>query len=170
MAKPLDEWTDAKLQALVDNYRRNGVEEGGVYPLSELLLEQRRRLVPEVPVTRVVDCILELSRKSRDGLVTYGEVHAELFPGQEWLGNASQRKMSLILDRVIGFCVEKKLPLVSVLVVRQSPRRLDPSAKTHIVSTAKSLAFDVGDSETFLQRQVEEALALARSGEDHGSD
>ncbi|MCQ4191274.1 hypothetical protein [Methylocystis suflitae] len=72
--------------------------------------------------------------------------------------------MSKILDGVIGYCVDKGMPLVSVLVVRQSNRCLDSSAKKEIVHVANSLGVDVGDSETFLDRQIEAAKELARRG------
>ena len=119
--KLLPEWTDAELQNLADNYERRGVVVGGPYPLSDILLEQRHRLAPpEAPVARVFDIILDQSRRSADGLTTYGELYAELFPGKEWLGNAPRALISKILDGVIGYCVDKGMPLVSVLVVRQS--------------------------------------------------
>ena len=163
--KLLPEWTDAELQNLADNYERRGVVVGGPYPLSDILLEQRHRLAPpEAPVARVFDIILDQSRRSADGLTTYGELYAELFPGKEWLGNAPRALISKILDGVIGYCVDKGMPLVSVLVVRQSNRCLDPSAKKEIVRVAKSLGVDVGDSETFLDRQIEAAKELARRG------
>jgi hypothetical protein len=68
------------------------------------------------------------------------------------------------VDDVIGYCVDKGMPLVSVLVVRLSNRCLDPSAKKEIVRVAKSLGVDVGDSDTFLDRQIEAAKELARRG------
>ena len=115
--KLLPEWTDAELQNLADNYERRGVVVGGPYPLSDILLEQRHRLAPpEAPVARVFDIILDQSRRSADGLTTYGELYAELFPGKEWLGNAPRALISKILDGVIGYCVDKGMPLVSVLV------------------------------------------------------
>jgi hypothetical protein len=69
--------------------------------------------------------------------------------------------MSKILDSVIGFCVDKGLPLVSVLVVRKSPRRLDDLAKEEIVRVAKSLGVKVVDEGVFFEEQVAASKAFA---------
>ncbi|PWB89802.1 hypothetical protein C5688_13245 [Methylocystis sp. MitZ-2018] len=82
--------------------------------------------------------------------------------GVHWLFIEQARQAAV--GGVIGYCVDKGMPLVSVLVVRQSNRCLDPSAKKEIVRVAKSLGVDVGDSDTFLDRQIEAAKELARRG------
>lgn len=159
---PLGEWSNEQIQNLIDNYMARGVEVGGVYPLSELHLEQRRRLCPSVTISQVVDIICEHSRESHDGLTTYGEVFAKLFPCEKWIGNEPRSRMSKILDSVIGYCVDKGLPLVSVLVVRKSPRRLDSLAEEEIVRVAKSLGINVIDEGAFFKEQVSASKAFAK--------
>lgn len=161
--KPLSEWRDEDIESLINNYRARDKTEGGHYTLAELLLEQRRRLCPSVSVSKVVDLICEQSRKSHDGLTTYGELFAELFPGEKWIGNEPRSRMSKILDSVIGYCVDKGIPLISVLVVRKSPRRLDDLAKEEIVRVAKSLGVKVVDEGAFFEEQVAASKTFAKN-------
>jgi len=141
---PITDLTDDELEALIGNYRRLGVTEGGIYSLSEALLEQRRRIKTLVPVPQVFDAILELSGQSPDGLITYIDLWKALFPGVAWKGNASVTQIAKVLAQVIGYCVDKGAPIVTTLVVRKQTRKLDQSAIENIYSESKDFGLDVG--------------------------
>lgn len=155
--------SDVQLQSLIDNYRRNGVTEGGTYPLGEALLEQRRRVPTPVPIATVFDHILALSAQSPDGLLTYGDLWKVCFPGKPWVGNAPRAIVAKLLYRVIGYCVDKGTPIITTLVVRKSPRRLDPSAVKNIYEECREFGVDVGDlgPEKFCELQAIASRELA---------
>ncbi len=154
--------SDKQLENMVVNYRKNGVREGGPYPLSEVLLEQRRRIPTPVPIADIFDRILELSRRSTDGLLTYGELWESCFPGKPWRGNQPRTIIAKMLSRVIGYCVDHHLPIVTTLVVRKSPRRLDPSAIQNIYVECQEFGLDVGGArpEEFCEHQASASKAL----------
>jgi hypothetical protein len=161
----IESLSDIQLQNLVDNYRNRGVCDGGPYPLSEALLEQRRRIPTPVPIGDIFNRILELSSGSTDGLLTYGELWESCFPSKPWRGNQPRTIIAKMLSRVIGYCVDRHLPIVTTLVVRKSPRRLDPSAVQNIYAECKEFGLDVGDAgpEEFCEQQAAASKALAAS-------
>jgi hypothetical protein len=157
--------SDIQLQNLVDNYRDKGVSDGGTFALREVLLEQRRRIPTPVPIDEIFNHILKLSSRSTDGLLTYGELWKAFFPNRPWTGNHPRKVVGKMLARVIGYCVDHHLPIVTTLVVRNSPRRLDPLAVQNIFSECKDFGLDVGDvgPEKFCEHQTAASKALAAS-------
>lgn len=137
-------------------YLKHGRTEGGVYTLAEVKLEMRRRSPNPFGVRETAAKILELSAASSDGLTTYGDLWRAFRPSEPWKGNASVAIMSGALDRVIAYCVDNRLPIISVLVVRTGSRALSDQAVQNIYEEVKSLGVDVGlDAAAFVREQAE---------------
>ena len=147
------DWTSEQIDTLVQRYRQRGITEGGKFTLSELLLEQKRRTPSKFGGVEVVTGIIELARKSPTGLITYGDLYRYLSGGLPWKGNATQSEMSRALDLGIHHCVQNSLPILTVIVVRQSGK-LAPDAVQGIYDECKELNVDVGISpELFVKKQ-----------------
>jgi len=147
---------------MIDRYRGAGLVEGGKYPLRDLLLEQLRRKPALFPPRELARKIISSSRQSKDGLVTYGELWKAFLPHRPWEANNSRRIMANALSRVIAYCVDHRLPIITVLVVRQSPRLLSGDAIQNIYDESRQLGVDVGhDSAAFVEGQRIKALALS---------
>ena len=155
--------SDKQIENLINNYRARGLAEGGKYSLSEARLEQQRRIATDVPIDQIFSRILELSRESADGLMTYGELWDSIYPNRGWKGNYALAIMANILGKVIGYCIDHGFPIVTTLVVRQSPRRLDQRAVDNIFSEVKELGSDVGaqSAESFCEKEAAASKALA---------
>src|ERR1700675_1560273 len=120
----IESLTDDQLENFAANYRRNKRTQGGKYSLSEILLEQRRRSPSPFGTREVAAKILELARQSNDGFLTYGELWRSFRPDSPWSGHGTQQIVAQSLFRVIGYCVRHQLPIITVLVVRGTSRRL----------------------------------------------
>ena len=154
--------TDPQIASMIRNYRKAGRETGGIYSLSELLLEQRRRTPSIFPTRELAQKIVAMSRQSPDGLVTYGELWSSCLPDRPWEGNNSRRIMANALSRVIAYCVDNNLPVMTVLVVRQSPRALSDDAIRNIYDESRQLGIDVGhEPRAFVERQRQSAIELS---------
>ena len=68
---PISDLTDDQLDNMESNYRGAKKIEGGIYSLSEILLEKLRRKPSPFGVVEVARKIVELASISKDGLVTY---------------------------------------------------------------------------------------------------
>jgi hypothetical protein len=160
----IKEWTDDKIQTLIDRYHKKDIVAGGVYSLRELLLEQMRRKQDQIQPRDVAAKIINLAGAAKDGVVTYGELWHEFWPTKEWKGNYSKKIMSNLLDTVIAYCVTNHLPLVSMLVVRQDSREIADNAIKHIAIQCKELGIDVGLlPERFVKEQMKLSKALSLS-------
>lgn len=158
----ISDLTDKQIESVVARYRTAGLTEGGKYSLSDLLLEQRRRKPTIFPPRDVAQTIIEKSRSSPDGLVSYGEIWNAFLPDRPWEANNSRRIVADALFRVIGYCVENGLPILTVLVVRKSERRLSSEAVEHIYRESRELGVEVGgDPLAFVTREREKALQLS---------
>lgn len=156
--------TDKQLAAMIANYRSSGVTTGGRWPLTELLLEERRRKPTAFPPHDVAAAIIKLSQASPDGLVSYHDIWRTFLPDEPWKGNNPRRILADALYRVIGYCVDHGLPVLTVLVVRKNERRLSPEAVQHIYSESRDLGIEVGtDPAAFVAREREKALHLSAS-------
>lgn len=153
---------DKQLHSMISNYRSSGAVEGGRWPLSELLLEERRRKPTKFSPRDVAAAIVLLSRASPDGLVSYHDVWKTFLPDTPWRGNNPRRIMADALYRVIGYCVTHGLPILTVLVVRKSERRLSPEAIENIYRESRELGVEVGnDPIGFVAQEREKALSLS---------
>lgn len=154
-------WNDKQIASVIERYRKRGLTEGGPFSLSELLMEQRRRIKTEIPTVALVRKIVELARGSADGLVTYKELWTAFRPDEEWVGNKSQQIMGNALARVVEYCVRHQLPVLTVLVVKTGSRKLDPKAVSNICNDARDLGVTVGPDEgRFIDEQQEAARAV----------
>jgi hypothetical protein len=165
-----------QLAAMIANYRSAGATQGGRWPLSELLLEERRRKPTAFSPRDVASTIVRISRTSSDGLVSYHDIWKAFLPDQPWRGNQPRRIIADALYQTIGYCVDHGLPVLTVLVVRKNERRLSPEAVQHIYRESRELGVDVGgDQMAFIEREREkarklsiDALPLAAHGEADG--
>lgn len=160
---------DRGLKAMIANYEKRGVTEGGKYSLAECLLERMRRKESPIPHVELARAILRRAKESGDGRVTYLDLWKEFRPGVEWKGNASIRDVGQSLSRVIEYCVRNGLPLITVLVVQTGSRRLAPSAIQAIYDDARKLGVNVGAVPgEFVEKETVRSLELI--GEDLPAD
>jgi hypothetical protein len=158
----IEDLSDRAIQSVVQRYRAQGKTEGGPYSLSELLLEQRRRKPSKLPIDEVSRFIISRSKKSPDGLVTYKEIWEHFRPGQVWMGHGSQSVVKDALFRVVGYCAEHRLPVLTVLVVQTQSRKLSDSAVENIYRECKELGVDVGlVPRDFVKRETERSRLLS---------
>ena len=158
----LSSWGDDKIERMIANYREKGVTEGGVVSLAELLVAQRRRIKSEIDTVALAKAIVTNAKAAADGLTTYKDLWTQFRPGESWVGNKSQQIMGKALSRVVGYCVDHRLPILTVLVVQSGSRTLDPKAVANIVNDARDLGVEVGpEPEKFIERQRELARAVA---------
>lgn len=159
--------SDEELVNFMQNYRNAGKTEGGKYSLTELYAEELRRKGKSYSGEDVVKKILELSKMSGDGLVTYKQVWSSFCPDREWKGNSTQNEVANMLFSAIYYCAslkEKSFPIVTSLVVRQTSRKADKAAKQNIFDTARNCGIDTGhDVEAFYKAQMAASCQLARS-------
>jgi hypothetical protein len=133
----IEDLTDDQFENFAENYRRNKRTEGGKYSLSEILLEQRRRSPSPFGTREVAAKIIELARQSEDGFLTYGELWRSFCPDLPWSGHGTQQIVAQSLYQVIGYCVQHHLPIITVLVVRGTSRRLSSEAVQNIYEECK---------------------------------
>lgn len=157
----ISEFSDRELDNLITNYRKSGKEEGGVYALAEVRLEKARRIKSPFPPRDVAKVIVESAQQSDDGNVTYKEIWLAFRPDDDWMGNMSQTEVGNALGRVIAWCVDNQLPILSTLVVRSDSRKHTAQAEQNIYDEAKNLGVDVGiHPRMFVQGQAEKARKL----------
>ena len=156
----LGSWDVDKIKRMIANYEGKGATEGGIFPLSKLHLELRRRIKSDISPVELAHSIVARAAAASDGLVTYKELWTEFRPGKEWVGNKSQQIMGNALSRVVGYCVRNGLPILTALVVKTGSRTLDPAAVANICNEARTLGVTIGpEPDRFIDRQRE----LARS-------
>jgi hypothetical protein len=144
-----------------DRYRRAQKTEGGIYSLSEVLLEQMRRKLGIFGGREGAAKIIEMAGRSADGFVTYLELWKAFRPDVTWEAYKSLRPISDSLDRVIHYCVTNRLPILTVLVVRTDNRRLSSQAVKNIFNSCRELGVDVGfDPKEFVDKQIELSRAV----------
>jgi hypothetical protein len=164
---PIQQLSDQQLENMAANYRRSNRTEGGIYSLREVLLEQRRRSPCPFGTRELAAKILESSRASNDGFVTYGELWQSFRPHSPWSGHATQQIVANGLTRVLGYCVQNHLPMITVLVVRGENRQLSDAAVKNINDECKELGVDAGlNPRAFVEREIEKSKAFARASHD----
>ena len=157
---PISDLTDDQLDRFEANYRQRNKTEGGIYSLSEILLEKKRRRPCEFGVREVAAKIIELAAASEDGLVAYSDIWSA-FRTDPWTGHKSLTIISDALDRVIHYCVINRLPILTVLVVQKHARTLSGQAIENIYEACKDLGVDAGlDPTTFVKREIERSRSV----------
>jgi hypothetical protein len=161
MPRAIEDLSPDELKRFITNYEREQKTEGGIYPLSELLVERLRRTdTPRVPQD-VFRFILESAAASPDGKTTYQDVWGFLHPGTPWKGNYSIKIVGSTLGAVIAYSVRHRLPIVSTLVVQSMTRRLSDRAVQNIYDECKSYGVDVGlVPGEFVARETERATQI----------
>lgn len=157
----IEDLTNEQLKTLEENYVRANKTEGGKYSLYEVRVERRRRSPSPFETRQVAQKIIEMARNAPDGLVTYGAIWKAFRPNEKWVGHNPRSIMSNTLGRVISYCVRNRLPILTVLVVQASTKRLSPEAIKNICEECQSLGVDIGpDRQTFVDQQAAAARAL----------
>ncbi|MEO5705821.1 MAG: hypothetical protein ABIT10_02990 [Alteraurantiacibacter sp.] len=158
----LADLSEHQIDAFIANYVSRGLESGGKYALAELKLERLRRVKSPFSPAETARVIVDLARKSNDGLVTYKEVWSVFRPNATWIGNAPRAEMAKALAAVIVYCVDKKLPILTTLVVLASSRNHSTEAIENIYKEAKSLGVETGsNAPEFVKEQQCSSLALS---------
>lgn len=157
----LGDLTDQQINTFIANYEKSGKVEGGNFTLSELRLEKQRRIVSPFPPVEIAKAILEMAKTSKDGLVTYKEVWQKFRPNAVWTGNAPRVEMAKALGRVIAYCIDNRLPILTTLVVQGNSRKHSPEAVQNICNEARSYGMDVGvDPLAFVKNEQDRSRAL----------
>jgi hypothetical protein len=157
---PISDLSDKQLDIFEGAYRKAGKIVGGKYSLSEILLEKKRRRPSVFGVREVAAKIIELATESSDGLVTYGDLWKAFCPNTPWEGHKTLRVVADSLGRVIHYCIINNLPILTVLVVQASNRKLSDDAIRNIATECRELGLQVGpDPGAFVDHQK----TLARS-------
>jgi hypothetical protein len=121
----IQDLTDNQLRNLVKNYERAGKTEGEKYSLAEVHLELQRRLGKAYNGRDAALKIVDLAKKSDDGLVTYLELWKSFYPEQEFKGHKSVGEVMAILGAAAYYCATfpgGPWPIVTAAVVQSSKR------------------------------------------------
>ncbi|WP_447765298.1 hypothetical protein [Sphingopyxis panaciterrae] len=140
----LEDLTAQQINSFIANYENSGKIEGGKFSLSELRLEKQRRIISPFPPAETAKAIVEMAQTSKDGLVTYKDVWQRFRPNAVWTGNAPRAEMAKALGRVIAYCIDNELPILTALVVKGSTRSHSPEAIQNICNEVRSYGIDVG--------------------------
>ena len=161
MPKPIVEISDLDLARFVKNYEEQEKSEGGIYKLSELLVERLRRTPTRQSPRDVFRFIIENASASNDGKTTYRDVWNFLSPGEVWKGNHSIKVVGGTLGAVIAYSVQNGLPIVSTLVVQSGNRKLSDRAIHNIYEECRQFGVNVGlVPAEFVASEAERAHAL----------
>jgi hypothetical protein len=159
--RSIKDFSDDELNTLEARYRSLNKTEGGLFPLKDIMLEKLRRKPSAFGTRETAAKIVELSAKSDDGFLTYGDIWKHFRPSTPWEGHKTLRIVADCLGRVVHYCVGNGLPILTVLVVRESTRRLSHQAVQNIYDECRELGLDVGDNpEAFIRTQAELSRAL----------
>jgi hypothetical protein len=158
----ISELSSKQLATMAKNYRAACKTEGGKFPLSVVLREQLDRKPATLDTLAVARSILEQSRASPDGLVTNGELWNAFNPDTPWSGHGTQSTVKNSLGRVVGYCVDNGLPIISVLVVPVAKRKLTDAAIRNIYGACRELGVATGNSaREFAENQIAKAKMLS---------
>jgi len=159
--RPVQDLSDTEIATMAKNYVDKGVVFGGVWPLSDLRLEQSRRSTAQFPPTDLMDVILRVSSAAKDNQISYKEVWTAFRPGEPWQAHNSQKQVTNGLYRLGSHCVDNGLPMLSVLVVPSLSRILTDEAARNIWAFATSLGVEAGpDPRAYAEREATKARSL----------
>lgn len=142
--RPVSKLTDAELANLEANFVAAGVGASQLHTLKEIRRERLRRANKGLDGGEVVGHILMLASTSKDYLLSYGDLHASLWPTEKFVGHSSIRKIKAALGAAILYSVEAGLPCITTLVVHAKTRCLSERAARNIYETLKGLGVEVG--------------------------
>jgi hypothetical protein len=142
--RSIEDLSPDELKRFIANYKREGKTDGGIYPLSDLLIEQLRRSDTPRSPKDVLRFVVESASASEDGKTTYHDVWRFLHPDTPWKGNHSIKVVGSTLGAVIAYSVRNGLPIVSTWVVQSGTRKLADRAIQNIYDECKSYGLDVG--------------------------
>ncbi|UTW59783.1 hypothetical protein KFE96_05630 [Kordiimonas sp. SCSIO 12603] len=130
----LKNWKKKDIESFIANYKRLGKTEGGKYSLAELEEELRERKAKSANLEPkyVLSQICELSKKSKNGFLFYGDLWKRIFPDEKWSGHKSLRKIADELYAVIRYCVKNDLPIMTALVINSVTKDLTEEAIQNI--------------------------------------
>ena len=124
-------------------------------PPDTRLLQKLRHQRDVFGARDVAGKILEFSRGSEDGLVTYLQIW-DAFRKDPWKGNYSLKMVGNSLKRVAYYCLLNNLPFLNILVVQKGTRNLADKAVQNIYKNYRELGVDVGiDPHAFIKREIE---------------
>lgn len=157
--------SDKQVNTMIENYRRAGKAEGGVFSLAELLMEQSQRIDSGQTPQAIVDAICRLSRESDDGLTSYKSIWAEFYPDKDFVGNATQKIVGKMLGSAAGYCAINGLPALTTLVVPHNTRKLTDKAMENIHMAWQEFGrhVDTQDPRDFCEAEVMKAKELAKT-------
>ncbi len=94
--------------------------------------------------------------------MTYGELWRKFNPDTPWSGHGTQSIVKNSLGRVVGYCVDNKLPILTVLVVPTTTRALTDKAIENIYNECRLLGVSTGTSaRKFVDDQIERSKTLS---------
>jgi len=158
----ISEWSSKQLASVAKRYLAAGKTEGGKFPLSSILREQLDRLSTTLDTLAVARSILDLSRASPDGFLTYGDLWTAFNPNTPWSGHGTQLTIKNSLGQVVGYCVDNSLPIITVLVVPIATRKLTEAAIHNIYEQCRQLGVATGNSaREFVDDQISKARTIS---------
>ena len=156
-SKPIEERSTKELENLRKNYLAKDKIEGGPHTLVEVNKELLNRKGSDLDGKDIVNAIISLTNNSPSGITTYGELFTKIH-NKKFIGNSSQSKISKDLDRVIYYCIQNELPIITTLVMRKNQEKLTEQAIQNIYDECKDLGVDVPASpDTFVKSEQEKS-------------
>jgi hypothetical protein len=123
-------------------------------------LEKLARLRSIFNGPEMVAKLKELIPAANDGFVTYGEVWKSFRPHTPW-GPVPKREVGNALGRLTHYCVTKKHPILSVLLVNAKDRAMTDKAIENVYNACKELGISVGsDPREFVLGQIEKSRSF----------
>lgn len=152
----LKRFSDKELAALERSLAEGQKATGVKYSVADVRAEMQRRRPHDFDPRQVAATILEQAKGSPNGLTTYSRVWTAMTSGAKWVGNSTQSKMGRELANVLAYCHQKELPILTVLVVRQSDGTLSDKAVERICEECEALGLEVGpDRAAFVSAHAE---------------
>lgn len=155
----LKNMSEEQLQNLARSIQ-SGTARGVVFTLADVNAELVRRKPSILDIRRMAATILEQAKKSPDKVTTYGEVWLAL-TGKVWRGNAPRTHMIKSLTKLIGYCHQHRLPMITVLVVSKEDGKLTDKAIEGICRDCQALGIDIGsDKAKYVREEAEKSFCL----------
>lgn len=151
--------TSQQLESLAQSIR-GGTARGVLFTLADVNAELVRRMPSTLDVRRIAATILDQAKKSPSRVTTYGDVWLEM-TGKAWRGNGPRAHMIKGLTKLIGYCHQHHLPMITVLVVSKQEGKLTDKAIAGICRDCESLGIDMGpDKAKYVKDEAEKSLRL----------
>ncbi len=157
--------SDKQIKVMIANYRRLSRVDGGIFSLSELLVEQSKRIPAEQTPREIVDAICRISRESIDGLTSYKVIFSYFYPERNFVGHACLKLVGNMLGIASGYCAANCLPALTTLVVPDKTRQLTQKAMENIHTGWQEFGrtVETSDARAFCEAEVIKARELAKT-------